>query len=225
MSDRHIRVIGHDLPAELELWWLNLDAGRPFRRGGTDREDVGEPDSVRRRSVVRSTLLDLLSHRLGRSVAESEIVRDAGGKPRLSGDSLAFNVAHSAGEGLIGIGAGVDIGVDLEVVRAVPEADAFAEEYLSASEREIWRRLPDGSRHRWLLDSWTRKEACLKALGVGLSVSPAEISAGAGPETRRVPVAEDGGRNWLAVASLELPSGSPGAAAVLLPKRGRRPVE
>jgi 4'-phosphopantetheinyl transferase len=225
MSDRHIRVVGHDLPVELELWWLDLDAARPVRRSGRNGEDAGEPDSVRRRSVVHAALLELLSHRLGRSVEESEIVSDPGGKPRLGGGSLAFNLSHSGGEGLIGIGAGFDIGVDLEVERAVPEADAFAEEYLSASEREIWRRLPTGSRHRWLLDCWTRKEACLKALGVGLSVSPAEIPAGAGPDTLRVPVAKDGGRKWLAVASLELPSGSSGAAAIVLPKTGRKPVE
>ncbi|MEJ2546774.1 MAG: 4'-phosphopantetheinyl transferase superfamily protein [Gemmatimonadota bacterium] len=225
MPDSVIRAIDHDLPAELELWWLDLDAAHLVRRNGPDGEDAGELDSVRRRSVVRSTLLDLLSHRLGRSVEESEIVRDPGGKPRLRGGSPAFNLAHSGGEALIGIGTGVDIGVDLEVVRAVPEADAFAEEYLSASERETWRRLPAGSRHRWLLGCWTRKEACLKALGVGLSVPPAEIPAGAGPDTRRVAVAEDGGRKWLVVASPELPSGSPGAAAIVLPKTGRMPVE
>ncbi|MEJ2482322.1 MAG: 4'-phosphopantetheinyl transferase superfamily protein [Gemmatimonadota bacterium] len=220
MPDSVIRAIEHDLPAELEVWWIDLDAGHPVRDGEPAESAGFETDSIRRRTRARSLLFDLLSRRLGRPVEESEIVSGPEGKPRLRGDSLPFNLSHSAGELLIGVGTDVDIGVDLEVVRAVPEAGAFVREYLTASERAAWHRLPPHARDRFLLDRWTRKEACLKALGVGLSVSPADVPVGDGRDTRRVAVAVPGRRRMLMVASLELPSGSSGAAAVVLPTTG-----
>ena len=152
-------------------------------------------------------------------MTESEILTDSGGKPRLSGSSLDFNLAHAGGEALIGISSEVEVGVDLEIERPVPEAIAFAKEYLSASERGGWHRQPAIARDRWLLDCWTRKEACLKALGTGLACPPAAISAGAGPERLRVEATETGKCRTLLVTSLELPSGSPGAAAIVLSAR------
>jgi hypothetical protein len=150
---------------------------------------------------------------------ESEILTNSGGKPRLSGSSLGFNLSHAGGEGLIGISVEGEIGVDLEIERPVSEATPFAEAYLSVFERDGWHRQPPVLRDRWLLDCWTRKEACLKALSTGLAHSPAAISAGAGPDLRRVEVSVTGEDGTLLVTSLELPSDSPGAAAILLPAR------
>lgn len=215
MADRSIQKISHDLPAELEIWWLDLDANHPFLVGSA-ATGAGVPVPMRRRNVANAALLDLLSRRLGRPVDESAIVTGPGGKPRLSGTPLAFNLSHAAGEGLIGLGVEIEIGVDLEVSRPVPESEAFAKEYLAESERETWQRLPPVERGRWLLGCWTRKEACLKALGVGLDMAPARISVGAGPGANRISLQGGAANHTLVVTSLELPSGSPGAAAIML---------
>lgn len=219
MSDRWIQEIGHDLPADLELWWVDLDAAVPAASDGSAGSWTVSPDPVRCRAGANAALLVMLSRRLGRPVEDSEIVTEPGGKPRLQGHSLAFNLAHAGCEALIGFGVGIELGVDLEVVRPVPESEAFAREYLAVPERESWLALSPAARDRWLLDCWTRKEACLKALGVGLRLAPAGVSTGAGPGPSRVSVRDGRADSTLIVTSLELPSGSPGAAAVVLDGR------
>lgn len=213
MEDPRIVKVSHDLPAELELWWLDLDTTEAVP-GTSDLAGAGMPTPARRRRVAKLVLLDLLSHRLGRPVEDSSIVTGRGGKPRLRGTPIFFNLSHAGGEGLIGIGVGIEIGVDLEVSRPVPESEAFASEYLTVSELDTWIRLPVVERDRWLLGCWTRKEACLKALGVGLGLAPASIPAGAGPELNRISLGDGEADHTLLVTSLELPSGSPGAAAI-----------
>ncbi len=219
MPDRWIQEVGHDLPAELELWWVDLNAAVPAASEGSAEASTVPPDPVRCRAGANAALLELLSRRLERPVEDSEIVTEPGGKPRLQGNFLTFNLAHAGCEALIGIGVGIELGVDLEVARSVPESEAFAREYLSVPEREAWLALSPAARDRWLLDCWTRKEACLKALGVGLRLAPARISTGAGPGPSRVSVRDGRADNTLIVTSLELPSGSPGAAAVVLDGR------
>jgi 4'-phosphopantetheinyl transferase len=215
MADQSIQEVGHDLPAELEIWWLDLDATHTFPGGSADT-GASVPVPVRRRNVANEALLDLLSRRLGCPADELAVVTAPGGKPRLRGTPLAFNLSHAGGEGLIGIGVGIEIGVDLEVFRPVPESEAFAREYLAVSELDTWIRLPVVERDRWLLECWTRKEACLKARGVGLGLAPASIPAGAGPEMKRISLGGGKADHTLFVTSLELPSGSPGAAAVVV---------
>ena len=59
-----------------------------------------------------------------------------------------------------------EVGVDLEVVREVPEADGIAASTFTAEERAAWAAAGGGA--AGFLRVWTRKEALLKALGVGV---------------------------------------------------------
>jgi 4'-phosphopantetheinyl transferase len=126
----------------------------------------------RRYVVARGRLRELLAQRLGADPREIELVHGANGKPALAHGSLRFNVSHCEDLALYGFAEGREIGVDLEVLRELSEADQIAERFFSADERAAYRALPAPQRTRGFFRCWTRKEALAKALGTGLAISP-----------------------------------------------------
>lgn len=98
------------------------------------------------------------------------------GKPYLpEAPEVRFNLSRSHGAALIAVAIGVDIGVDIERLRPVPEYQAIAERFFPPSEREALAAAPEPLREREFFRRWTRIEACLKACGVGLHGAGAEI--------------------------------------------------
>ena len=78
-------------------------------------------------------------------------------------------MSHSAELALVAIGRDVEMGVDVESVRAMHDADDIASRFFSAREAAQLRSLPDAVRNEAFFACWTRKEAYLKALGSGLA--------------------------------------------------------
>lgn len=90
------------------------------------------------------------------------------GKPAVTGD-LCFNLSHAAGMALIAFARGREIGVDVEPVRRLPDADRVARRFFSAAEYETWTAVPWVQQPAAFFNCWTRKEAFIKAIGEGLS--------------------------------------------------------
>ena len=101
------------------------------------------------------------------------------GKPvlaKLPADrTLHFNLAHSDGLLLVALSETSPVGIDIERVRPIDGVDALVDRF--SSERTIigWRTLPFNQRSRAFFKLWTRKEACLKAAGLGLAGPVEEI--------------------------------------------------
>ena len=95
------------------------------------------------------------------------------GKPALDDNlhssSIHFNLAHSGDKALFGITQLSEIGVDIEWMKAFPGIDDIALRYFSTREYSEYSQLPAGMKLRGFYNCWTRKEACLKALGAGLA--------------------------------------------------------
>jgi len=105
--------------------------------------------------------------------------RDPLGRPVVGdGSTLAVSVSHSAGLVLVAIASGYRVGVDVERVREGPwlllPAHALAPRELAAHDRCAPEERPAA-----LLRYWTRKEALLKAAGVGLAVDPRSVQVSA----------------------------------------------
>lgn len=128
--------------------------------------------------VWRATLDDVLAHYLGEPPTGFE--KGPHGKPRLVGDQawLRFNLSHSGEVTLVAVARDVEVGIDVERIRPVPEMREIARRWLGrddiADPADFFR-------------AWTRHEAIVKALGVGLAGPAgdftgfvAEIDAGAG---------------------------------------------
>jgi len=94
------------------------------------------------------------------------------GKPALAGefrDALRFNVSHSGEMALYAVTLQREVGVDIEALREVNDAEQIAERFFSPAERVAFRLQAPGQRQQAFFNCWTRKEAYLKALGDGLA--------------------------------------------------------
>ena len=96
------------------------------------------------------------------------------GKPRLADEWLSrpieFNLAHSAGVGLCAVAIGHRVGVDLEQIRPNPSCMEIAQRFFAPAEVAALSRLTGDDLIRAFYRCWTRKEAYLKATGLGLSL-------------------------------------------------------
>ena len=108
-----------------------------------------------------------------------EFVYDAFGKPGLrpeSGRPLEFNLSHSAGRALIAVTTHCRVGVDLESLQARSDGAEIARRFFSAAEFQQLSALPDPRFAEAFLGCWTKKEACLKACGCGLTIPMNRVS-------------------------------------------------
>jgi len=123
--------------------------------------------------VARARLRQLLGARLGTRPESVALVYGAHGKPALApwlADSdLRFNLSHCDDVTLYAFSRGHEIGIDVEAVRVMPDADAIAARFFSHREQQAYRALEPRDRPLGFFQCWTRKEAFVKAIGDGLS--------------------------------------------------------
>lgn len=96
------------------------------------------------------------------------------GKPELDGAAggmgIRFNVSNSGDLALYAVTLGRELGVDLELLKPMPDGMDIASRFFSAPENEVFAALPDDVRDLAFFRCWTRKEAYIKAVGEGLSM-------------------------------------------------------
>ncbi|MFI8105272.1 4'-phosphopantetheinyl transferase family protein [Streptomyces sp. NPDC086023] len=129
------------------------------------------------------------------------------GRPVLPGDALHFSLSHCAGLSLLAFAA-TPVGVDVE---AVPPPATVAEtaDVLHPREAAELALLDPGERALAFTRVWTRKEAYLKGLGIGLSENPAADYVGSGPVPSHPP-------GW-SLSDVAVPAGHCAAVALELP--------
>jgi 4'-phosphopantetheinyl transferase len=124
-------------------------------------------------TAARGYLRTLLGRYLEIAPAEIRFSYSEYGKPALAPEldqRLKFNVAHSGGLALYAFTTIAEIGIDLEHIRPEFTGDDIARRYFSAAEVVSLDQLPVSARHQAFFDCWTRKEAFIKAKGLGLSL-------------------------------------------------------
>lgn len=89
------------------------------------------------------------------------------GKPTVPG--AQFNVSHSADWVAIAITNTCRVGIDIELIRPIPDYEEIAHAYFSPAELRSLLSVPEGERETAFFRCWTRKEALVKAHGIGLS--------------------------------------------------------
>ena len=188
---------------DVSLWRIDLDAA-------TFDDDTPSPAELQRAARFvrdgdgRRYLAShaALRHLLG---ARDAWVAGDNGKPAVASPPPHFNMSRRGGVAVIGISATHEIGVDVEPLQAMADANELAQLHFTPRERDAVARAIGAARDLAFLRCWTRKEACMKATGRGLSLAPSSLECGVDAATRRMH-ASSAGQEWtLLVHSPEAP--------------------
>lgn len=124
--------------------------------------------------VARGILRDILSQYLHCQPADVLFHYETNGKPGLSlteaSIRLEFNLSHSSGFLVMAITSGKRVGVDVELIRPLPDLNLIASHSFSEYEQNMLSSLTEEEKQLGFFRCWTRKEAYLKARGSGLSI-------------------------------------------------------
>ncbi len=106
---------------------------------------------------------------------------------------LQFNLSHSDRFALYAFARERAIGIDIEYIRPIPEAEQIAEAFFSAYERAVFRSIPAHKKAEAFFNCWTRKEAYIKAIGDGFArpLDRFDVSFAPGEQARLLNVEED----------------------------------
>ncbi|SFM76923.1 4'-phosphopantetheinyl transferase [Variovorax sp. OV329] len=172
--------------------------------------------------AARSALRQVLASHLGMQPAQLVFTVGTYGKPVLAQlPGCRFNLSHSGRYGLIALSPQDEVGVDIEILRDMPDALAMAEAHFDAQDAAALAALPPGQRSIAFLAAWTRGEACLKALGTGFS-GPGLPATGIDLAPRKVQMAVPGTTACTArLESFELPEAGAVASLALLDAQAR----
>jgi 4'-phosphopantetheinyl transferase len=169
-------------PDEVHVWRASLDlpASRVCALGDVlvadERARAARFHFERDRThwtVARARLRLLLARYLGGPPDRFRFALGAHGKPALArpeGGDLRFNVSHSQDLALYAVTRGREVGVDLEGLRPDFATDEIAERFFSPAERRALRAVAPELRCDAFFACWTRKEAYIKARGLGLAI-------------------------------------------------------
>jgi len=216
----------------VHLWWMwdregeAPDPGRDWLSESEAKRSEGfRADRDRRAFQLRRAFLrGLLARYTGIAPRDLVLTEDELGKPHLPSTSISFNVSHSGPAVLVAVAHAREVGADVERHAHEEELSGLAAHFFDRAERE---ELESTARERWpevFFRGWARKEAVLKALGVGFLSDPRRLFVGLG-EARPGEVwapADPIVGGFGAVADLETPPGY--AAAVAAEGCGWHPV-
>ena len=208
------------------LWWGRLPDPEPT----VDELERRLPDDERRRAarfraavarhrfvLARTMLREVVGGRLEAAPETLVFATGERGKPYLvepaPRTALHFNFSHSGQVAALAL-ASDEVGVDVEALRRVANADRLARRFYSPAETATVCALEGEVRDRAFLRIWTCKEAYLKATGLGVGMALAEVETEPDPRAPPRLLAVSGDRDKAARWTL-LEAEIPGAVCTV----------
>lgn len=168
-----------------QIWMLDLQAVGDDNMGILSTEEKARAlrfafQEHRDRYIrARLTLRHLLAETVGQAPQTLRIAEGLFGKPYLPDiPDCHFNLTHSASAALIGISLTTEVGLDLEKLVAVKDMQALSESSFTIKEQKALIGKIGKGMDNMFLRGWTRKEACLKAIGTGMHIAPNSFETG-----------------------------------------------
>ncbi len=182
------------LPRNVAHIWVaqaptgGLDPGWLFRLLDDDERQRAlrfTTETLRSKYAFAHTVLRLvLAPYAGCRPAALRFRIDGHGKPSLVGAAgLSFSLSHTDDSVAIAVARDLELGIDIEAVSRVTERDELVERFFSPGEWSAYQALPPDQQELLFFHLWTRKEAFVKGLGLGLSYPLSAFTAGV-----RIPV-------------------------------------
>ena len=166
----------------IHLWWIVLDVTDENLQTFISLLSTSEKIKAdrfkfrqhqHRYQAVHGILRIILGRYLKLDPAQINFTHRDRGKPYLTADcnplNLQFNLSHSENMAIVGISRDRPIGVDLEKIRPMENAEQLAERFFCASEYALLTQAIPEERDKLFFQLWTAKEAYLKATGEGIS--------------------------------------------------------
>lgn len=151
-----------DCERDCEIYCVN-DAVRPL---GNDEVRVLALDSGDS-ATVRDATRRILAALLDTPPEKIELYDAPKGKPLLRNDpALHFSISHSHDVSMIAVTRVAPVGVDIEQLRAVPNAEPILRRFFT--HEEIETILTDDNRDLRFIEAWTRSEARVKVRGASV---------------------------------------------------------
>jgi 4'-phosphopantetheinyl transferase len=123
--------------------------------------------------VGRGILRKIISAYLATPPSQLRFTYGEYGKPAVSDDqndrALNFNLSHSGELALYAVTRGRVVGIDIEQIREDFATIEIAEHFFSRDEVVMIKSLPADQRTAGFFNCWSRKEAFIKAKGLGVS--------------------------------------------------------
>jgi 4'-phosphopantetheinyl transferase len=174
--------VGQRNETEVQVWLAQLD--QPPSVCDRLEQILSEDELLRARRfhferdrqhfiVARGLLRSLLGCYLDLAPTALQFAYGHHGKPMLvhqpTDSALHFNLSHSHDLALYALAWGREVGVDIEYMRPLEDAEDIARHFFSLPEQAMLRELPAEEKQQGFYNCWTRKEAYIKAIGEGLS--------------------------------------------------------
>lgn len=167
---------------EIHLW--TIDVSQNSRRISQNRSlnelEIARanrfkyPELGEKWAFFRQALREILAQHLSQQAKKIEFETNENGKPWLKNSknekNIFFNLSHSGSRAIVAVTSLCEIGVDVEKQKKVAELDAIANRFFSQSEQKALASLPSSQRQAAFFRIWTRKEALIKANGLGMSM-------------------------------------------------------
>lgn len=212
LDEGDIHIWSADLSAAPDVDGLAviLDHGERLRADGFIFDDD------RRRFIASHAVLRIImACYTGERPESIRFRQNRWGKPSLARPGASFSMSHSGALALYAVARGREVGIDLEEIRAEFPGFDIARRFFSPREVESLSALGDDAKTAAFFNCWVRKEALVKALGMGLKVPldafDVSLEPGAPPALLEARFETDDARRW---AYVEVPTIEGYAAAL-----------
>lgn len=215
--------------AEVHVWKFDLrlrdrEAERLKRllaRDELERATRLSQRSLRRRAIAaRGRLRELLADYTDQAPAELIFEYGAHGKPYLKGSGpssgVSFNLSHSKDVALLAIARRREVGIDVEYIKPGRNYAEVARYCFSQREQAQLTGIPAGKRLEAFFHGWARKEAFIKALGLGLAFPLDAFSVSLDPGAAKLLEVRGGRQEADRWRLIELQVGGPFTAALVI---------
>jgi 4'-phosphopantetheinyl transferase len=187
------------LPSKSEVHVWRIGLGADFGQDDWCESTLSHQELERAHRFVfeRDRVEFIQSHAAMRVLLESYGIAPANkvalrtshwGKPELDPQShsvpLEFNLTHARGIAVCAFAYEQSVGIDVELLRIVNDADEIVKRHFSPEEQAEYSAVATEMRPRAFLNAWTRKEAFVKALGLGLGHPLESFAVTLGPGSR-----------------------------------------
>lgn len=178
---------------EVHVWSIDLEVPAAVERQLATTLDRHEIDRAmqfhrsehRRRFIVsHGALRGLLGELVGLKPDQIRFGHVPYGKPYLARcHPIAFNMSHSHNCALVAVSLEGPLGIDIERVRPLPDLEAISGRFFSTTEvRHLHSVAGTALEARCFFNCWTRKEALIKGLSMGLQLPLNQFSVSLLPD-------------------------------------------